>query len=410
MKSYGTRGQAHVEEAGRGWRVRLTLEGVRHQRRFSTKGEANEAASLANSILPRLRRGLDQVPAGATREEVGDYLFSGGRLTPSPAKPRHEEEVLLKALIESYRLFLKTTHKEISSQKTEEVHLRHLERFLEGEALLRRPVSRLTVGVLRDYRDWRREKVKAKTVNKETATFGLLLDFGKAEPNPVRDLVPLPEDPRPPFRTGVEIERLLLAGVFTEVQKREIRKARVLLLEEIEEILRIAAGSEVHVPLSIAVYTGARRGEIARLTWADVDLERRRLTVHSKKQSRSQTLVARTTAIHSSLLPVLQAHRLRTGGMGYLFPGKEVCTHTPPNSLHLDLASALEGTAYEGVGWHTFRHSFITNMARAGVSRDVIKNMVGHVSDEMFERYRHVLPDEQERALEAMESLRRGLA
>lgn len=409
MNHYGTRGEAHVEEVGKSWRVRLTYNGRRFQRRFQSKVEALNAASLANSILPRLRLGLDEIPARATRKESCDYLFSGGT-SQAARSAEHVRGPLLGEVICSYRSALKTTSKERSSQKTEEVHLRHLEQFLRREALLRQPVSSLTASVLRAYQRGRQKKVKAKTVNKETATFGLLLDFADADPNPVRKLEVLPEEQRPPFRTGAEIERLLEEGVFSDSQRRAITKARVLLVDGVANVLALAQGTNVHLALAVAAYTGARRGEIARLTWADVDLDRRSLTVHSKKQSKTVRSVSRCVALNSSLHAILAEQKLKSGGRGYVFPGRKPGTHTAPKTLHDGLVRLLEGTDYEGVGWHTLRHSFITNLARAGVDRDVIKSLVGHVSDQMFDRYRHVLSDEQERALKAVEALRRHLA
>ena len=44
------------------------------------------------------------------------------------------------------------------------------------------------------------------------------------------------------------------------------------------------------------------------------------------------------------------------------------------------------------VGFHTYRHSFASNLAAAGVDQRVIDELMGHTTEAMRKRYRHLFP------------------
>lgn len=50
-------------------------------------------------------------------------------------------------------------------------------------------------------------------------------------------------------------------------------------------------------------------------------------------------------------------------------------------------------------GWHVLRHSFISNCAAAGVDQRLIDDWVGHTTEEMRRRYRHLIPSVEQQAI-----------
>jgi integrase len=50
-------------------------------------------------------------------------------------------------------------------------------------------------------------------------------------------------------------------------------------------------------------------------------------------------------------------------------------------------------------GFHTFRHSFASNLAASGTRPDVIDGLMGHQTEDMRRRYRHLHPHETRDAL-----------
>jgi len=53
-------------------------------------------------------------------------------------------------------------------------------------------------------------------------------------------------------------------------------------------------------------------------------------------------------------------------------------------------------------GFHVFRHSFASNLAAAGVDQRVIDEFMGHQTDEMRRRYRHLFPGQRRAAIESV--------
>jgi site-specific recombinase XerD len=50
-------------------------------------------------------------------------------------------------------------------------------------------------------------------------------------------------------------------------------------------------------------------------------------------------------------------------------------------------------------GYHVMRHSFASNLARAGVDERVIDELMGHQTEAMRKRYRHLFPDQRKAAV-----------
>jgi integrase len=60
---------------------------------------------------------------------------------------------------------------------------------------------------------------------------------------------------------------------------------------------------------------------------------------------------------------------------------------------HDHFKRTLAGSKWQVVkGLHTLRHSVASCLAAAGVDQRIIDDMMGHVSEEMRRRYRHLTP------------------
>lgn len=63
----------------------------------------------------------------------------------------------------------------------------------------------------------------------------------------------------------------------------------------------------------------------------------------------------------------------------------------------------VDGTQWENVrGFHVFRHSFASNAAIEGVDQRMIDEWMGHQTDEMRRRYRHLAPSHQQAAIDSV--------
>ncbi|MBO0883156.1 MAG: hypothetical protein J2P17_23045, partial [Mycobacterium sp.] len=49
-------------------------------------------------------------------------------------------------------------------------------------------------------------------------------------------------------------------------------------------------------------------------------------------------------------------------------------------------------------GWHVLRHSFASNCAAGGIDRRLNDEWLGHTTEEMRKRYRHLIPSHERQA------------
>ena len=206
-------------------------------------------------------------------------------------------------------------------------------------------------------------------------------------------------------------------------QRKEMQS---LDTDGVERLLDACEDGDQRRLICTAVFTGLRLGELLGLRWDDLDLEARTATVRrtaqylgpdgvklrAPKTARSR----RTISLSPSTVALLREHRvaqnerrLRLGpayedqGMVFAAPdGKLVAPYAVSGSFRR-LASAL-GLA--GFRFHDLRHTSATLALKAGVPAKIVSDRLGHASVAFtLDTYAHVLPDQQRRAADLMDSL-----
>ena len=92
--------------------------------------------------------------------------------------------------------------------------------------------------------------------------------------------------------------------------------------------------------------------------------------------------------------------------------GTQYVVGAPPAQLaaanpHPSIWQPLRGTDWclpgrngrPKIGFHTYRHSFASNLAAAGVDQRVIDEFMGHTTEAMRKRYRHLFPRAKKSAI-----------
>lgn len=171
---------------------------------------------------------------------------------------------------------------------------------------------------------------------------------------------------------------------------------------EVRQALQIARQHGIFPEVMLALTTGLRLGELARLWWADISFERRTLTVR-KSKIRKPRVVPLSQAATGALL----AQKAVSGEMVYVFPArktyrggwkwvdKERCPNTwkhliRPLKEAIPKFRTIKGT---GEGWHLFRHTFASRYAQAGGSIFKLSRFLGHSSVQTTEKfYAHLRP------------------
>jgi len=193
--------------------------------------------------------------------------------------------------------------------------------------------------------------------------------------------------------------------------KKKLKKGsdvrdRILSPTEFETLLKHAEG-HVKSVIAIGYYTGMRKGEILSLTWNKVNLKSRFIEL---EPGDTKDREARNIPICDELYKMLYAmpNRIQASGNDnhvFQYKGKPI-TYNFTRSLKraCQAASIKYGRFVKGgFIFHDLRHTFNTNMRKAGVAESVIMKITGHSTREMFDRYNTVDEDDTRKAVKQFE-------
>ena len=145
----------------------------------------------------------------------------------------------------------------------------------------------------------------------------------------------------------------------------------------------------------LGAYAGMRLGDAACLTWNNVDLEQKKITYLPKKKAHQPGVKKVTVPIHCDLLQALlelpvNAKQPNTP----LFPSFARITSAGRSGLsslfgELLIKAAIDTLpeklpgqrTFRAKTFHSLRHTFVSMMAKSGVSQELRKELAGHDSD-----------------------------
>ena len=181
--------------------------------------------------------------------------------------------------------------------------------------------------------------------------------------------------------------------------RRQRPELRFLDAAEAQRLLAAAEGTDYHLPIHLALYTGLRRSELLGLRWSDLDLDARTLTVArtmislrgdpthiSEPKSRgSRRVVAYAGETETLLRPRRE------------MPLDQVCARADGTVLQPDRLSHGYRKIADGCGiavrFHDLRHTHASLLLAAGVPVHVVQARLGHASIQTtVDIYGHVLP------------------
>lgn len=354
--------------------------------------------------------------------DIATFLLSDGKLTRRLQDQSVPTLLTLGALRAQYLQAHSNGTLEDSSVATVRIHLGHFVRSL-GE---KSPLQSLTVSQLQAHLD-RRAKQKGRggrplsptTLRKEMSSFRACWNWGVQAgllqgPFPNRGLRYPKADEKPPFQTWQQVECQVAQGGFSAAEVQDLWDAVFLSLADIEAVLawvRQRALHEFLYPMfSFAAYTGARRSEMLRARITDLDLTGRTIVLHEKKRANKGRRTSRRVPLPDVLVTTLTEWLNIHHGGPQLFCHQATVRRSKKrrgepgaltrNEAHDDFKRTLADGPWARLrGWHVFRHSFASNCAAKGVDQRLIDAWMGHQTEEMRRRYRHLFPDQQLQAI-----------
>lgn len=401
-------------KTGGNYHLRVVIEGREYQRSLETS-EADEADAYicqAKQTLHLIRRGQLEMPSDVAPI---DFLISGGK--HRLARASKGAVVTLEQARDDYLADEtdRASDAYLSSQRT---HLRHLITALGGT----KDIRTITLSDLSSFLKDRRKNRTAQTTIRERNTFRkffawmakqrLILD------SPAKGLPVIKDDSKPrPFRTAAQVNESVRREQLKDRPEKQAWKAVFLSAAEIATVLATVKGKATDLRSfllhALAAYTGMRRGEILRLRWADLDFEFDTIIARSRKQSRARRETLRRIELHPELKAILVGQREKNPTGEFVVCHADTLAPLTTDQANRLFWSPLRNTTWMldskrnwcKIGFHTYRHSFVSNLALNGVDQRVIKEFVGHTSDAMQWRYLHLFPNQRQEAIRSFSLL-----
>lgn len=407
---------ASLRQQGEKWLIRYRYptgrQGKQHERGL---GEIKEKE--AKQIKATIERTLDLLQEGALTlpvehpdvDDLFEFLRSGGRVQ-KVERPQVRDRHPLGKVVDEYKQLPQSL--EGNSMYTETVHLGHL----LGHLGQKKDLGGIRAKDLEDYVKGRLGDVAGATIKKELATFSKLWQYGVREGYASENIVAHVARPKvnekPPFKTWDEIETKIKRGRLAADEVADLWECLFLRPEEIKECLAdlkasadkrtINGGYPWFYPAIVfCACTGARRSEMMRAQIDDV--HDGTVWLRGKKGDKSKTEQLRAVPLHPLLEKVLPEWLEKHPGGQHLFVNGRANPLTPGLCVKA-FERIAKGTKWEVLrGYHVFRHSFASNLARTGkVPLYRVMEYCGHTVEATARRYRHLFPEDKKADLEAL--------
>lgn len=334
------------------------------------------------------------VLADARTIERAEHLAIKGKLTEKQlagifdtifGKEREKEGLPVDQIWAVYEGFVRRKDRPPSDRM---LRVRHgiLKKFLEwgakehGVAM----AEDVTFDAALSYADYMKRKLKLKDKSRKEYIGNLSAIWNGV--GAIRDLRNPWKNIRPAVRDGVR------HGAFTREQERAV----------------LAAAKKCPVPLwyeasLIARWTGLRKVDVSRLEWKDVDLERG--VIHTRPHKTE----AYGIEVDVPMVPELwdMMRRLYRKGRKHVLPTFAKAYPNAPDGYGFAEVLKAAGVTDPTITFHSWRHTFRTRLAEAGVPDDLAKRLGGWTVDATVQRYDHAdKTDEIRRAIASTSAAR----
>ena len=181
--------------------------------------------------------------------------------------------------------------------------------------------------------------------------------------------------------------------------KGEQGRTRYLLPDEEERLMAVLVGERQHLQqmVVLVINTGLRVSEVFNLRTEHVDLHRD--VIYVKRTKTDEDREVPMNEVSRALLSGLILRATQTNH-SYLFTNPK--TKRPYTTIKTAWLTACKLAGITDLRFHDLRHTFGTRAADAGVPLPAIRDVMGHKSTTMTERYAHATNEGKRRAVEAV--------
>ncbi len=271
--------------------------------------------------------------------------------------------------------------------------------------LLEKPMQDISLWLIEKWQSEERKRGKnSTTIRRDVvalkASLSKAVEWGILDKHPLKGLKPVITDDqgRVRYLPPSEEKQLREALDKKEVRIRSKRASANVWRQErdyepLPDLLGVRFADYLKPMVLLCLNTGLRRGEVFKLTWDNVDLNTRILTVEGKTAKSRRT---RHKALNDEALDVLKHWHEQSTGKDLVFPGR--------NGKRLDnIQTAWEGilrdARVKNFTFHDVRHTFASKLVMAGVDLNTVRELLGHSDIKMTLRYAHLAPEHKAEAV-----------
>jgi integrase len=372
------------------WQCAFTLPGGKRTIRSTKQKDRKKAERICFEWEQAARRAESgRLTESAARRVIGDiYELANGERLPAAT---------VEAFLESWLAAKKPETSPATARSYADIVGRFLDYLGERKGL---DLSRIGKADIAGFRD----SFAKRGLARNTANVGLKV-IRSAFTQAQRDGI-VSENPAALVK-GVK-------GTIGEAQRR------AFTIRELEQILE-AANDEWRGIILAGLYTGQRLGDLATLTWENVDLEKGEVKLVTGKTGRQQII-----PLAKPLQRVFESLPAGDNPKQPLFPQangvieRQGRVATLSNQFHEILTSAAltprrthqkrgggRGVkrATGGLSFHCLRHTATSLLKNAGISPAIVQEFVGHDSKTVSAQYTHIETSALRAAADAMPDL-----
>ena len=206
--------------------------------------------------------------------------------------------------------------------------------------------------------------------------------------------------------------------------KGNVGARRPFTTDEMHRLLAVA-DDEWRGLILFGLYTGQRLGDLARLTWQDLDLVNRELVTQTVKTGRNMVvpiakpLMAYIDGIHplpddprAPLFPQAYKSVQAKGVVGNVSKRFHTLMVEAGIAKERDYKETGEGRGKarkaEPLSFHSLRHTATSMLKSAGVSESVVMDIIGHNSAAVSRHYTHIDIEAKRHAMDRMPEILAG--
>ena len=273
----------------------------------------------------------------------------------------------IRRFVEEYLVYAASNKAKKTFKRDKLILNRNFLSFIEVNKL-----SKVTPQMIENYKTGRLKVVKEGTVNRELiiikAMFNKAIEWGYLDKSPVERVkkFKIRKDERPQFLSKEGIKRLLHScteGLYPFVYT--------------------------------ALNTGMRSSELVHLRWKDIDLDKRKIMVHSREDWQSKSGKSRTIDINDNSFEFLKKYKHQKSE--YVFCTKDA--RPLLNNLNRRFRNTAKRARLNDISIHNLRHTFASHLVMAGVPLATVSKLLGHADIKTTMIYAHLSPDHLKEAV-----------